>query len=248
MKQLGAELPNIVNTAMAQKNLTVTCSDGCGTTDGKKIMPYQPPRRPTLDEVPDILLKLRQVKPYAIKPDDQKAVQTALKVLAWTTIPATYDEAAYWVTRLLAHFPRRDAGKDGIVIADLSGAIVEKKISLVACCAVCDDAWREATDENPWMPPTGQLLKEMQERSESFARQYERLANPPAALPPPKKAEPPPPPYGGRKWPDFTEADKEKFWHDIKEYMPTLKAMMRRLYEVPDDVAAPDEEHDAEPR
>lgn len=238
MKPLGAQLPNIIATATAPENCNPICGDGSGTTAGNAITQYQPPRRPTLDEVPDILLKLRHIKPYTIKPDDRKGVQNALKILAWTTIPATYEEATFWISRLLAHYPRIEAAKGGVMLADLSAAIVEEGVSLVAVCAVCEETWRAATSENPWMPPTGELLKEMKDRTKSYLRQQERLANPMPALAPPKPVERVSP-YGDRKWPDFTEADRERFWGEMRGMMPSLQKILRNIYDVPEDAKDP---------
>jgi len=238
MKPLAEVLPNIANTVTAPEKNSLICSDGSGTKAGNAITQYQPPRRLQLDEVPDILSKLRQIKPYTIKPDDQKGVQTALKILAWTTIPATYEEATFWITRLLAHYPRIEAAKGGVMLADLSAAIVEEGVSLVAVCAVCEETWRAATSDNPWMPPTGELLKEMKERTQSYLRQQERLANPKPALAPPKPVERDSP-YGGRKWPDFTEADRERFWGEMRDFMPSLQRILRNIYDVPEDATDP---------
>lgn len=238
MKPLGEVLLNIANTVTAQEKSNLICSVGSGTADGKGIIQYHPTRRPQADEVPDILLKLRQVKPYTIKPEDQKAAQNALKILAWTTIPATYEESTFWITRLLAHYPRIEAAKGGVMLADLSAAIVEEGVSLVAVCAICEETWRAATSENPWMPPTGELLKEMKERTKSYQRQQERLANPRPALPPPKPVQRDVP-YGGRHWPDFTEDDKERFWASLQGMSPNICGILRGIYEVPEDVAAP---------
>lgn len=153
-------------------------------------------------------------------------------------IPATYEEATFWFSRLLAHYPRIEAAKGGVMLADLCAAIVEEGVSLVAVCAICEETWRAATSENPWMPPTGELLKEMKDRTKSYQRQMERLANPMPALAPPKPVERDSP-YGGRKWPDFTEADRERFWREMQGFMPSLKKILRNLYQVPDDVTDP---------
>ncbi len=147
---------------------------------------------------------------------------------------------------MIAHFPRRDSAKDAVIIADLSGVIVERELSLVAVCAVCEEIWQNATAENPWLPPSGQILNDIKLKSDSYAKQYERLANPKPALPPPPPKEEAPPPYGGRKWPEFTEEDKAQFWAELKPMLSGLKGIFRRLYEVPDEVEEPKEKETAE--
>ena len=156
--------------------------------------------------------------------------------MAWTTIEATYDEAAYWIARMLAHFPQREKTKDGIIIADIAGACVEEKTSLVAVSIVCEEFWRKSSKENPWLPPSGEILDEITDRTESYIRAIERLSKPKVALPPPKPKESPPDPFEGRKWPEFTEEDKTRFASDLYALMPGLRPMWRRLYDVPEDV------------
>lgn len=151
--------------------------------------------------------------------------------MAWTTIPATYDEAAYWIARLLAHYPRRDARKDGVVIADLCAAIVELRVCLVAVYAICDETWREATNENPWMPPSGQILADMQDRTARYRAALSVLTAPPA-LPPASKPEPKRP-FDGRVWPDFTAQDKEDFWKIYGFATPAARATIVEILQVP---------------
>ena len=156
--------------------------------------------------------------------------------MAWTTIEAKYEECAYWIGRLLAHFPNRETTKDGIVIADLASACVEEKASLLAVSQICDETWKAATKENPWMPPTGDILDRIKEKTQYWHSMIDRIANPKVALAPPKPKEPPPDPYEGRKWAEFTEEDHERFADQLYALMPFLRPMWRRLYDVPEDV------------
>ena len=162
-------------------------------------------------------------------------MKNALKVLAFTTIPANYDEIAYWIARTLAHFPRRDSAKDGVVISDLSGVAVKKGVSLCAAVHVLESIWQEANEENPWFPVTGQILQDMVEKTKSYALQIDRLQNPKVALPPPQKPAEQPDKYGGRKWPDWTENERAAFLEEIRPYMPSIKRIMKNLYDVPEN-------------
>lgn len=235
MKKLEKALPAIVDTVMEPEKKTAICSAGLGTNATTAITPYLPQRRPQMDEVPAIVSKLRSTKLWAIRPEDQTDTNKALKILAWTTIEAKYDECTYWIARMLAHFPAREVTKDGVIIADIASACVEEKASLVAVAFVCDELWKQSTKENPWLPPSGEVLKAIKERTESYRNAIERFANPKVALPPPKAPEPPPDPYQGRKWEEFTDEDHERFAEQYHELMPTLRPIWRRLYEVPED-------------
>jgi len=138
----------------------------------------------------------------------------------------------------LAHYPRIEASKAGVILSDLSGAIVKNQVSLIAVCAVCDEAWQEATPENPWPLPTGELLKRMLEKTQSYRFQLERLANPApqiAKKPPSERVDP----YEGRKWPEFTPDDQVRLWSEIKGMPYQLKNAIRRSFSVPDDIIEP---------
>lgn len=168
--------------------------------------------------------------------------------MAWTTIEAKYDECAYWIGRLLAHYPARETTKDGVIISDLASACVEEKASLLAVSSVCNDLWKKSTPEDPWLPPTGHILKEIVEKTEYWRNSTERLANPKKALPPPKPPEPKPDPYGGRKWTEFTEDDHLRFAKEYYKLMPSIRAMWKRLFDVPEDaeIVNPNEEKEDE--
>lgn len=162
-----------------------------------------------------------------------------MQTLAYCLIPATYDEASFWVTRMLSHFPRRDSQKDGIVIADLAGSMIDDGVSLMACYVTCESAWKGATTENPWMPPSGQILKDAKAQTESYQRQHERLANPKPALPKPAPVEKPDP-YGGRKWTDFTEEDKQRFYGELRPMMLSIRRIYLRCFDAPENLEIPD--------
>lgn len=213
-----------------------TLLPGLTNEAGKTIMPYLPQQRPQADQVPDILSKLRSIRLWQIKPDDQKAVRNALKLLAWTTIEAKYEECAYWIGRLLAHYPARETTKDGVIISDLASACVEEKASLLAVSSVCNELWKKSTPENPWLPPTGHILTEIVEKTKYWHSMIDRIANPKIALPAPATRKAPPDQHEGRKWAEFTEEDHKRFADQLNALMPSLRPMWRRLYDVPEDV------------
>jgi hypothetical protein len=149
---------------------TSISSHGSTSVDGKasgrrELAIKEPLRSLQPSQAQDILSKLRSIKPSLIKLEDQKAVKSALPLLELSMIPATYEDCAYWIGRLLAHFPRRDTTKDGIVISDIASDLVEEEIPHTALIATCDELRRESTDDKPWMPPSGEIIQRARKRA-----------------------------------------------------------------------------------
>jgi len=151
-------------------------------------------------------------------------------------IPATNKQAAFQFGKLLAHFPRRDVTKDAIIISDLSAASVGENLSLVAIARSCSDIWKATTNENPFLPPTGQILRDAREQTERYRQQYDRLKNPKVALPPPGPKKDEPLKYGANTWSDMSEANQQMLIADLRRMMPTLRRILRKSYGVPDEV------------
>lgn len=213
------------NTVTEQAKRTQTPSAGYGTKD-LTVPGTFPKQRPQPDEVRDILWKLSTIKPWQIKPEDQKDVKNALSVLAWATIPATIDEAVYWLTRLLAHFPRRDSNQDAVVISDLAADMFDAEVSLVALVATCDEVRKAATKKDPWLPPSGHVLKLATERTDSYRAAKRRLENPPRALPKPEEKPRDPQPWEGKIWDDMDEAVRSALW----AFLEPLGVSIRQTY------------------
>lgn len=159
-----------------------------------------------------------------------------LQLLEYAMIPATSKQSAFQFGKLLAHFPRRDVTKDAIIISDLSGAIVSENLSLIATARVCSNIWKEATNQNPFLPPTGQILRDIREQTERYRQQYERLKNPKLALPPPESKKPDPPKYGADSWSGMSEENRQMLISDLKSMMPTLRRILKKSYGVPDEI------------
>lgn len=244
MKTLAEASKNIAATASTTTKNSQICSDGLGTKAGTEITKFQPPRRPTADEIPDILSKVRSIRPWQTRPDDHLA-RSAAKNLSWTTIPATYDEATYWIARALAHFPRRDATKDAIIISDLAGEISHHGYSLLAVAGVLEMIWKSATEEKPWWPVTGQILQDIAAKSAMYERMRDQLARNQIALPAPQKQEPKPM-FDGRKWPDLSEGEREVVHGllDTTGWETTAGMTLRKIMGVPEGYERPKKEID----
>lgn len=159
--------------------------------------------RPQAEDVRDILWTLSTIKPWqtSIDPKDAK---NALNVLELALIPLTTDEAVHWLTRLLAHFPRRDPRADGVITADLAADMTIQGVSLVALVAICDDVRREATKADPWFPPSGDILRRAVKQTNTYKKYVNELKNPRISGPARQKpAEPPASPWAGMAWEDM---------------------------------------------
>lgn len=158
--------------AKQQGKNSLTPSGGCET---KAMLMNTAIARPEAEEVKDILWRLRTIKPLQILPDEVKDAQNALRALELNKYRATREEAVYWFTRLLAHFPRRDAAQDAVVISDLSSDVVDYEISLIGMVDACDSIRRGASKKNPFMPPSGEILKRCVDKTKSFNTQLKRV-------------------------------------------------------------------------
>lgn len=206
---LPKALDGTLDIASEPGKRTPTPSDGSGTA----VMIAPGKKRPEPDEIRDILWKLSTIKLWQIKPEDQKDVKNALNALAWTTIPATIDEAVYWLARLIAHFPRRDATKDAVVIADLAADMFDAEVSLIALVETCDDIRKSATAKNPWFPPSGEILSQAKENTKRYISARKRLEAPPrTALAPPAPKERQPAAWEGYTWDDMPGEARAALW------------------------------------
>lgn len=223
MQQIGDKSQEILLKAsqdthdivQKQGRKTPMPSDGSGT----KAISVHGTRRPQPDEMRDILWKLSTIKPWQIRPEDQKAVKNALNVLGWTTFTATIDEAVYWLTRLIAHFPRRDASKDAVVVSDLSSDMIDAGVSLAALVAVCDDVRQGATKKDPWFPPSGEILLMAKKKTQSYADLKRRLETPYSkALPARSPAEHDLKPWSGKSFADMSDSVRLELYEFLSRY------------------------------
>lgn len=188
MKQLSENVTNILTNATPQTAKQLTPAHGLtqkAEKDGQmSTQMYKPPRRPTQDEAVRVISKLSSLRLWQIKHTDTSEAREAMKVLAWALIPATYEEASYWMTRLMGHYPRMDTDSKAVVVGDVCAAVVKDSISLCAVAYVYDSLWKRCTKEDPWPPQAGQIRNEMLERMDLWRDYYARFSTP-KALPVP---------------------------------------------------------------
>lgn len=109
---------------------------------------------------------------WKIQPSDR---EKTLTLLEYCLLPATREQAKYWINRSLSHYNRRDVSKDAVIIIDLSYDMIEKKASLVAIVEVLRDFRHKSTKDNPWWPTDGDILSEVQSKMKIFNERYEIL-------------------------------------------------------------------------
>lgn len=156
-----------------------------------------------------------------------------------TEIRANHDELTYWIARLFAHFPQRDSEKDGIFISDITRRCLECRVSLMAVVAVYDEIWQETSRENVWIPPSGEILRRIIDKSKYYDMVRERVINPKKILPkskPIKRITKPNDPFNGKKWKDFTDDDKKKFIDDYFKLPKKIRSIFVMLYKSPDEL------------
>lgn len=149
----------------------------------------------------------------------------------------------YWLTRMMAHFPKVDSTKGAIIMGDLSAEVVKNSISLCAVAYVCEDSWKSAgqkTSDDPersrWPPQSGDLLRSMLDRMKMWQGYYDRLLNPKPQLAAPAPKPPEPPKYGAEYWNEMDQENRARLMVDLKEYEPFLRDVLLRSYRVPDGV------------
>lgn len=180
---------------MASENIKTPSQMEPSKSNTSKVLPHgsmttagitnilSPQKNLTPDAVEDILSKRSTISLFGINPSDQKAVRSALQLLDWLVIPATYEQATLWISKTLAMFPRRDTTQDGVIVSTLARAVVEEGVSLIALVEELTAAWKRATRENPWFPPPGDLLAGAMQTTAMFKARKAALSVPMLAAP-----------------------------------------------------------------
>lgn len=130
------------------------------------------------------------------------------------------------LTRLIAHFPRRDASKDAVVVSDIAADLVEANVSLVALMRVCKDIRKAATNDAPWFPPSGEVLKQAVDQTQAYQRMIERLTKAPVPVIEKVVREPERKPWHGLAWEDMDDTVRGQLW----AYMEPLSISLCEIY------------------
>jgi len=219
-------------TATPQEPKPPMSQAGLTPSDGRTLSSYQPPRRPRPDEAPRIISKLSTIGLWQINPTDTSATAEAIKLLKWALVPATYDEASYWLTRLLAHFPRVATSKAAVMISDICADCVQKQHSLAAIFDAYDAIWKNATSENPWPPTSGDLVRLIQANMDRYRAHLDRL-DPPTPKPPQETPSLPEPP--SVTWDTLSIDERIELARKIATAVPALQTAFLAAYDVPKD-------------
>lgn len=130
---------------------------------------------------------------------------------------------------MFQHFPGREKTKDSLVAADLAADCLEAAVSESALSFVCREFRLNADEDNPFLPPTGAIIKRCKERTEFERRASEPHRRPDRPEPAARAAERAAAvkvPWLGKDWSDFSASDKVA----LDRHLADLSAERRRDY------------------
>lgn len=154
---------------------------------------------------------------WLIKPTSpQSQRETAINILNELLTPVNYEESVYWLGRFVQHFPNKDPEQNAIVVADLSADCVNSRVSVCGLVEALTELRHESQDDNPFRPPSGEVLKRAIGKTNIWKRQLERLMAPDVPQlaagatavrrePDPEK---PPLPWENKAWGELDKAEK----------------------------------------
>ena len=143
--------------------------------------------------------------------------EKTLNILEYCLIPATREQAKYWINRSLSHYNRRDVSKDAVIVVDLSYDMIERGASTVAIVEVLREFRHKATKTNPWWPTDGDILDEIDFKMKMFRDRHEALKANRLQIEH-KKPEPEPP-----MTPEERKASKAKVAEILKDLDKNIK-------------------------
>ena len=143
-------------------------------------------------------------------------------------IPCSYELAAAALARCLCHFPRRDSTKDSVVVSDIAREIEDCEYILPAVLDALDEIWKASSDENPYMPPSGEVLALIKRRSDgmrSFVYSYENQ------MPPNQRAiEPTEDKPSIVQWGDMTDEQRSEYKAKLGGYADSIARIHAGLH------------------
>lgn len=234
LSQAVEAIPHLSTGQTIQANISQL---GSMLKDGKQTTLYHKARELTPEEVSRAISKASSLKLWQIKHGNTQEGQEAINLLKLLLMPASKADAVFWMVRLIGHFPRRDSSKDAVIISDICSLVEDDGISAAAVAYVCKDVLRRSTDDNPWMPPTGQLLLEMNERMKAWQGYQNALTstkNEAVYLPIKPQEKTNPLKYGAEKWQDMSEQKRQLLLADHIEYSVQIRNIILKTYGVPD--------------
>lgn len=143
---------------------------------------------------------------------------------------SSYEAQAKLVGRFLQHFPSRNTVSDAVFISDLAGDFVDEGVSIGAAAFTLDQIRKEARQERPFVPPSGEILARAKANQEKMGKAWEYHINAKPAEKP--KAEPKnraaprthkqPVQWYGKTWKQLSASDLDAL-HDHLAAMPWEK-------------------------
>jgi len=113
-----------------------------------------------------------------------------------------------------------------VIVSDLSADCLQAGVTQEALSQVCTNIRREATTDNPFLPPTGEILRRVKD--------FMKYVNAPKVisretLPKPKAEKADVVPWAYKTWGEFTPSDKAGLQKHLSE-MDQEKALDCRKY------------------
>lgn len=118
------------------------------------------------EEAEATIQTLRSVSLWQI-PQEPGELRLFNRLLDTLQRPINREDAAYWTGRLLQHFPGRQNERDGIIISDLATDL--EGMSHCAVIEATDHLRKSATAQNPYLPPSGEILSRVRDTQKAWA-------------------------------------------------------------------------------
>lgn len=157
MTTLPKPLKDTVNSVMQAVSKQSMQALGSTSADGKTTQPITPLSR-------DEAQAIARLQLWNSPTQTQLDKQSLRKLLSQGLLPPTREDATYWIARLLQHFPSRQTERDAIIISDLADDVLYYKLSHVGLIDACDQIRRDSSSDNPFMPPSGEVISVIKSR------------------------------------------------------------------------------------
>jgi hypothetical protein len=163
-------------------------------------------------------------KTKATEPASTEIIAALLDALT----PINYELASMQIARFLQHYPRRHIETDAVVIQDLADEIVIRKYGTVPVIEALRELRNEYTENNPWLPQTGKILKTISDHHCRLVEHRNRLTQKPQEET--KQIEVT---HRSRTWEDFTKEEREHHVKVCEELKPDLREIYMRAFKIP---------------
>lgn len=170
MKHLSELLPSTARIATASEVKQNTSQAGSMVEAGSKMTRLEQSRQEgKVDQamVARLANRLLSKSLWQTELTDDERKKRVMLLEETVTLPS-YDDAAILIARFTAHFPKRDESERAVVIGDIAAACERNGISLMGLAVALIEIVENARADNPFMPPTGEILERARMKSTAF--------------------------------------------------------------------------------